>query len=1126
VERTWRYARRRPAAVSAGVLALLLLVGCGVSFQLWRQKNAADQAARALADSQIEKAAYFAQFSRRRGEPVGIGPLSQDEAYELPYAYRFVTRGNRVERVELVNGFGLQDEQLCLSMLLGLPREFIDAHREAIHRFERDDQDRIVKEAVFDAAGQSLWNLEYSWPDAAVFIDRRIEKGILFDGSRLQLKLTWDAAGWLHVIRCVDDQEQPTTCPDGSFGCRLRCAESGLVTALEQLGRDGRIAASQGGPAIWKYGYDAHCRFTSLAYFDEQGAPAHHQMRHRLERKYDVGEYEDSYHILAGHALKGIIAINENGDREIKLEIALPRPDDVLQDTFEISETGKPFWMRADSLHPRRRGRYSEQGRAFASWQIGSNGQPLDAAGPFVTRMTIDSSGKLLEIMNLNQSGLAVFDSEDGFARLRNVYDSNGSLIKSISERQDAQGKWVTIREYNSARNPTFEAFFSHDGQPHVERGVHRVKLTYDARQNVVEKRYFGIDGQPTRDSEVGVHRILNEFDDRGRQTGRRTFNEQDQPLAALDNGSWRWTDRFSTSGESLEIVHFDVADRPVVCKYGFAKLSKKYEQNNLIEKTFWIVDSAGKFIVQKRTDGKDRVLEEARFSGAGTAELFPDETYHRYRQTLNPHGNILECAFFDLQDQPVARKLDGTFKFTGKYDAAGRVVQWDHFDKYGKHMVNRQHGYVRRELDWTDSGINSECRDYIVGAGGQLVLTKRWGETNVLKEEFFFTPDGVPTLDQYGVHHVKRDAIPERKCIVTHVYGLDGHSVLHGGSGSQRCEVIMADTGKIVEENHFGLDGKPINSKYGFAERKLAYDDRGELTEVVDYVVDGDGVFHVLSRRIGPKQWLAEQAHFQDGRPANFPDTSYHRRRQKVDDQHRPTETAYFDHLDRPIVNSKQGWARMVNTFDQNGQSEIAYFDEQGRPVVAHTGYAASRFVRDAAGRLTERHWFVVDPEGELTLQRRTTATGKLLEQRFYDDAGRPIVHQSLRYHRSLVELDKQGRMVTDSLFDVEGRLTPHPVSGIARTRFTYEDDPLIRIGTVFDADDKPALTTDRGVHRYRERLDERGRVVEFNCFDLDGKPMLCKQGFHRQVVTYDANGQIKQTQSFGIDGSPIMAP
>jgi hypothetical protein len=1127
IERTWRYARRRPAAVGAAVLAVLLLAGCGIGVELWRQKNAADLAARALAESQVERVAYYAQFSRRRGEPVGVGALTRDEAYVLPYAYRFISRGRKVERVELVNGFDLKDEQLCFSMLLGLPREFTDAHREAIHRFERDDQGRVVKEAVFDTAGQSLWSLEFGWPDAAVFIDRRIEKGVLFDGSRLQLKLTWNAAGWLHEIRCVDDQGQPTPCPDGSFGCRLRYTDLGLVSALEQLGRDGRVTASQGGPAVWKYGYDQRFRFTSLAYFDEQGAPAHAQMRHRLERNYEAAEYEDSYHILAGHALQGIIAINENGDREVKLEIALPGPADVLQDTFSIGEIGKPFWMRPDSLHPRRRARYSDQGRAFATWQVGSDGQPLDAGGPVVTRMAIDSSGRLLEITNLNQAGLAVFDPEDGFARLRNVYDANGSLIKSITERQDARGAWVTIREYNSARNPTFEAFFTSDGQRRLELDVHQVKLNYDARQNVVEKRFFGIDGLPTRDSEVGVHRIVNEFDDRGRLTGRRTFDEEDQPLAAQDNGSWRWTDRFSTQGDSLEIVHYDVTDRPLVCKYGFARVTKKHEGGKLAEQTYWVLDTEGKYVVQRRTDAKDRLLEEARFASDGSPELFPDEAYHRYRQKLDSRGNSLECAFFDANNQPVARRLDGTFKFTGKFDAAGRPLQWDHFDADGKHMVNQRHGYVRRELDWSDSGENIESRDYIVGADGQLVLTKRWGQPDVLKEQFCFTPDGVPTLDKFGVHHMRRDADPARKCNIAHFYGLDGQPVLHVRSGSQRSEVTRGDKDKIVEERHFGLDGKPINSNFGFAKRCLAYDDDGEQLEVVDYVVDGDGMFHVLSRKVGAKQWVVEQAHFQDGRPANFPDTSYHRRRHKVDDQGRTIETAYFDLLDLPTANAKQGWARMVNTYDNNGQSEIAYFDEKGRPVVARTaGYAAARLVHDAAGNLIERHWFVVSPEGELTLLRRTTAAGKLLEQRFYDGDGRPIVHQSLGYHRSLVELDEQGRMITDSLFDVEGRLALHPVSGVARSRFAYEEDPPVRIASVFDASDKPTLTADRGVHRYRERLDERGRVVEFSCFDLDGMPMLNKQGFHRQVVSFDIDGSINERKSFGIDGSPVMPP
>ena len=837
LERAWRYARRRPAAVSAAVLALLLLIGCGVGVELWRQKQAADAAAKALAQSQVEVVKYYAHLNRRRGEPLGVIELTQVQAELMPRAYRFITKGDVVERVESINGLLTSEDGYSLPALIDLPRQYDNMSREAYESFVRDSAGRVIKEQAFDSQNQLLWSLEYSSPLEAVFLDRRFSNSRTDLGAtRWRLRLHWGGNGYLEEIRYLDDAGKPRASGFGNFGVRLEFGAEGLLLRTDNLGPDGKIHRVPGNQPSIRLSYDMLGRQTEERFFDENGQAM----------------------------------VNESGVHQ-----ALTRYDESGWETARFGLTGEPValsdpYEEGPGTHKTRRER-QQRGRVIVRKNLDLEGKP--AVPVAEERFLVDARGNLTEMASFDAHGQPVVEPRQNFARLRFVYDASGNLAESIGERVDDGGEWVIVQRVNSARNEVEKAEFDLDGRPIVnEDGVHRTIYERDARQYVVAGWHYGTDGKPCISNRYRCHHFIRKYDRSGNQTEFRVFGIDGMPMLDPAWDSHGWKETFDSLGRSIEAIRFGVDDRPIVSKGGWARFTKSYEPNGqLRDTTHWKLNPQGEYVLWKREDAKGRILEEAFFDAQGVAINRPNEPYHRVRSKLDAAGNFLESAYFDANDNPAVYKDGGTHRFVQRFDSANRVLQCDHYGADGKPMVSIWQ-FARRTYRYPEKGDHDEAIDYIVDSAGELAIRRRWGQRGVLLDEYEYSVDGEKLVTPLGWHHAKYEVDEKKRRVGTAFFDLEDKPILCGGS--HRFSQVKDDKDRIVEESHFGIDGKPINSIYGFAKRTVVFSEDGKSRTVTDYVVDSRGELAIDGAKLfgslgamvvidspgGPVQWQADQ--------------------------------------------------------------------------------------------------------------------------------------------------------------------------------------------------------------------------------------------------------------------------
>ena len=1044
VERAWRYARRRPAGAAIAALAMLLVLGAGLGIELWRQKSAADAAARTLAESQAEAVAYFAQFSRRRGQPVGVAEITKSQAESMPVAFRFISRGGVVQQVEPVLPLLAEEEADWLPDLLGLPRRYIDAHREARFGFTRDKQGRMLKEEAFDSQNQLLWSFEYQGDDEAVFLDRRqSDKSVALKGLPLRVRLAWNESDQLAELRFVDSAGQAVENPDGNFGVRLTYDERGLLESVAQLDAAGHPHSTRRGPAIRTLAYDGQGRLSEETCCDSSLQPTQWRGISRVTYRYDERGYELAHF---------------DRDGQPSAIAALDAPPGELDNSA--------------SIHRIRRDRESN-GRAIVQREFNVSGQ--SAFDYAAERVDFDAHGQLIELTLLDKKNQPTYSPRQGYARLRRLLDVGGVLRETVIERQDHAGKWVVLSRSNPSGSVLERALFSPDGHPTVDTqaAVHRTIFAYDSQRRRISERYFGIDGAPAVHKN-GAHYWTMKTDQGGRQTEYRYYDVNDRPTANADSGSHLRSLKFDSRGNALETLYCDVRDRPMNSKYGYAKLTTRYGENKATEETIqWVVNERGEFSLRRRTDRRGLILEECLFDDLTRPIKDSTGTFHAKRFKRDAAGRILEEAYYGLDGQPATASFLGAHRQTTAYDNQGRRTELALYDAAGK-PVNGAAGFARQELDLDDKGKLREQRDFVVNGAGEYLLKMRIDAQRRVLEEAAFAGGKPVNYKNMNHHRVTFRYDEAGNCVESASFGIDGRPAL-GSNGAHRWVDTYDEAGRRVEGTNYDAAGRPMNAAFGYSQWKHRFNEQGEIVERTYWWATMDGAL-LLKRRSDGKDRVLEERAFDDlGRPIFVLGESYHEVRKKYDAQGRHLEAAFFGVDGRPVQSLRHGAHRWVDTFDDAGRRiEGNFFDGAGRPANSKEGFARWKHRLNAAGGVEERTWWFATRAGEFKLKKRADGRDRILEDRWFDEQGSPANFPRETYHEVRNQYDARGNWVDSAYFGVDG---------------------------------SPAICTGWGAHRGTQTFDAQGRRTEYVLHDTAGKVINSSLGFAKMEISYDGN-------------------
>lgn len=287
---------------------------------------------------------------------------------------------------------------------------------------------------------------------------------------------------------------------------------------------------------------------------------------------------------------------------------------------------------------------------------------------------TYNDRGDCLSYRNYGLDGELVL--QDGKAGEDYQFDERGNLLetKPIGVDGKPSSAYLIIRyKYDDHDNVVEEALFRANGKPGLNAdNFHKRLSTYNNRNQVIERRYYGTDGKLInyKEDRFAIERC--EYDDRGYVVLVAYFGKDEKPVAC--QAGWASSKaELDAQGRSVRQFFYDAKGKPT-------NPSKK------IPEEFYKYDQWGNQNYMAAADGNGKLIDN------------PQTGWCIRRQVYDLRGNLLEEAYFNKKDRPVASKTIGCHKVKAVYNAAGDRTELSYFNADGS-PSNGLYGY-HREVD------------------------------------------------------------------------------------------------------------------------------------------------------------------------------------------------------------------------------------------------------------------------------------------------------------------------------------------------------------------------------------------------------------------------------------------
>jgi hypothetical protein len=867
LERALMWVKRRPAtAALVAVLALVLAGVIGLGAWLWhdraeRARLAAEadereqEKLRAEEDSRRLKVEYFAAMVARRGIPEGIGRVGAAQQRRRHMTYRFYRRGGRVEKVEVVNGFG----DLTTSQSLAALRE--DAGDTSVGRgecwydYKYNDAGQLMVETAYDRNNQVVWRFQYTAHDRLKSLGHYTDKNGFprprAASGAVYVETLWDEAGFDKEIHFLDRAGKRRPANDRVYGTRGQADARGLLTRLTYL--DARYE-----PFRNKEG------FTTVAY-------AYGDRDSKIEAAY--------------LAFDGQQTVHKSGYSRIKFTYD---DDGNLTETRYLGLDGKPVMTRKGYAREVRA--YDGRGNIVQIQYLDPQSR-LTRAQDGAARLvqTYDDRGRLVEASCFDADG-RLTRHWDGYARIRRKFDERGNRLEEAYFGPDDK---PTLHRDGYARatfvhdgrgNVVETAYFGLNGGPTLHRlGYARLRSVYDENNQRVEAAYLGLDGKPTLNKD-GNARITRAHDDRGNLAEVAYFG-LDGKLTRIKEGFARFVNTWDDNGNLIEQVYYGPDGQPTTRLDTFARMTQAFDQRGNGTR-FALFGTDGKPVLNRQGiaggtfvyDDRDNVIESGYFGLDGKPKAF-GTGIARLRYAYDRDGNRIETAYFGADDRPRLGP-DGVARTTVAHDRRGNPVETRYFGPDGKPKLNNR-GLAR------------------------MVLT--FDDRNQVRAYTYFGLDGKPIADRYGITRTTQDFNDRGRILRQSHFGLDGRPA--SWFGYSQAKWTYDERGNLLESAFFGPDGRPVLTTTGIARETSVFDDRGNIVERGYFGVDGRPT---LTAREGYARYAAtfdERGHCTqktffgtDGKPC-LVKAGYTRFLRRYDEHGKQSRVTYFDVNDRPVA-------------------------------------------------------------------------------------------------------------------------------------------------------------------------------------------------------------------------------
>ena len=856
-----------------------------------------------------EHKAYFSDFTKRNGFPMGAIPISEEEARHHAVSYLLLHKG--ITR----NGWQIHWKPAFRMVAVDSRLKPTTSHNIGTYLWKRDSEEseagqsqaraerlglhtvcqwefvsnangEIIYERALDRDGHMVFGFIYSPPGSGP-PSTRLARFVGPDGfPQLQrssqaeyVSIHYDKDGWEDRVTFRDGKNLPAAGPDGAFGQAIDHNLQGQVTQLLSLDADGKNMIDNAGNCGLVVSYNHKGWMTELRSLGPDLKPMPVKDGWYLSKnEYDSLGRSTRTTYYGG---KGEAILHKDGYHGMEAEYD-DRGNAVA--TRYVGLDGKPTLLGTGVAIFR--STYNGQGKVTRMTYHGVNNEPvLHRDGNHAWEVKYDERGNTISTTYLGIDGKPTVVAA-GYASLTSKYDTRGRKTRQSYHgvngepllHKDGNHAWESV--YDDRGNETLITFLGADGKPAViTYGYAIVKRKYDSDGNEMEEAYFDAEDKATLERDSGIHRVVNVFDGRGKVIRKRYLGARNEPFLHKD-GNHGWDAQYDDRGNRTLITYVGLDEKPALLTAGFSTMKSEF-------------DAGGR---------------ETRMGlyGVNGEPVLHKDGHHGWQSKYDDRGRRIQKTYLGLDEKPI-RMPDGYARVKWDYDLHGNVTRVTYYGITDEPILykNSYHGWQSR-------------------------YDERGNETATI----FIGIDQKPTLIADGYAIMKAVFDEHGKATRTSYYGAGEEPVLHK-EGYHGWESQYDQRGNELIRTFIGLDGKPVSRGLSFATMKADYDARGKMVKVEFFGSGGEPVLHK---------------------------NGYHGWQSKFDERGNETATTYLG-LDGKPAPLSSGYVTVKFTYDGRGNIvRQTYHGVNGEPVLLKDGYHGWEAAYDERGKQTAKVFIGLD--------------------------------------------------------------------------------------------------------------------------------------------------------------------
>ena len=556
-----------------------------------------------------EHKAYYSDFAKRNGFPVGTTPISEAEARHHAASYLLLHKGITREgwrirwkpafrmvavdsqlkpttnhsvgtylwRRDSDSGDSQGDQSQARAERLGLQTicqwEFVsNANGEIIYERGLDREGRMISGFIYSppGSGPAATRLaRFVGPDGFPQLQR--------SSQAEYVSIHYNNEGWEDRLTYRDGKNLPAAGPDGAFGQGLAHNSRGQVTLLLSLDADGKNMIDNAGNCGLQVTYNDKGLMTEARSIGPDLQPMPVKDGWYVSRN----EYDQFGRTtrISYYGLKGEPVLHKDGYRGFDAEY--DEQGNQTTTTY-IGLDGKPTLLGVGVAIFR--SVYNAQGKVTRMTYHGVNGEPvLHRAGNHAWETQYDGRGNSIATTYLGLDGKPTLIAA-GYASLRSTYDARGRKTRQSYHggkgepllHKDGNHAWES--HYDERGNEIETTFIGADGKPVVITGGYAIiGRKYDSDGNELEQSYFDAGGNPASERESGIHKVVNTFDGRGKIIRQRYFGPGDEAFLHKD-GNHGWDAQYDERGNKILTTYVGMDGKPFLLTSGFATMKSEYD--------------------------------------------------------------------------------------------------------------------------------------------------------------------------------------------------------------------------------------------------------------------------------------------------------------------------------------------------------------------------------------------------------------------------------------------------------------------------------------------------------------------------------------------------------------------